>query len=311
MEFFMSLVLGLGVVVMLKNLSDLLLWFHASFIRSPKDLKAIYGSWALVTGCTTGIGKAFALGLAREGLDLVLVARYPEKLVALRSEILRESPNTKLKPVVVDFSEDDGGVCGHGAKAIEDAVGGLEVGIVINNAGLTYPRAMYFHEVDEGCWRKIVRVNVEGVCTVTRAVVKGMVKRGRGAIVNIGSGAAVVVPSHPLFSIYAATKAFVDQFSRSLHVEYKNFGIDVQCQVPLYVATGMASRVAAIENASFFVPSPEEYAAAAISRIGYEPRCTPYWPHSLQWCVAWLLPDWVLDVWRLSIGLRRRCKSMT
>ncbi|KAJ0818279.1 putative very-long-chain 3-oxoacyl-CoA reductase [Helianthus annuus] len=57
-----------------------------------------------------------------------------------------------------------------------------------------------------------------------------MVKRKKGAIVNIGSGAAIVIPSDPLYAVYAATKAYVDQFSRCLYVEYKNSGIDVQCQ---------------------------------------------------------------------------------
>lgn len=77
-------------------------------------------------------------------------------------------------------------------------------------------------------------------------------------------------------------------------------------QVPLYVATEMASRVASVSRASLFVPSADDYVKAAIRQIGYEPRCTPYWAHSLQWCFARLLPEAVLDAWRLSIGLQRR-----
>lgn len=206
MELMISLLSCLGFIVLLKNLSNLLLWAYAVFLRSPKDLRASYGRWALVTGCTAGIGRAFAVGLAREGLDLVLVARNPKKLEAVCSEILKDFPYTEIKAVEVDFTEGDD-VHGFGTTMIEDVVQGLDIGVVINNVGITYPCAMYFHEVDDGCWRKIVRVNVGGICGVTRAVVKGMVKRGRGAIVNVGSGAAVVVPSHPLFSIYAATKA--------------------------------------------------------------------------------------------------------
>lgn len=90
---------------------------------------------------------------------------------------------------------------------MEKAIDGLEVGVLINNVGITYRKAMFFHEVDEKEWVHIVRVNLEGTTRVTKAVLTGMLKRKKGAIVNIGSGAAVVVPSHPHFAIYAATKA--------------------------------------------------------------------------------------------------------
>lgn len=79
-------------------------------------------------------------------------------------------------------------------------------------------------------------------------------------------------------------------------------------QVPLYVATTMVSKVASIERTSMFTPSAEDYARAAVRRIGYEVRCAPYWAHSLQWCFASSLPNSLLDVWRLSIGIQRRAK---
>ncbi|KAM3226867.1 hypothetical protein ACQJBY_059066 [Aegilops geniculata] len=176
--------------------------------------------------------------------------------------------------------------------------------------------------------RSLIRVNVEGVTRVTHAVLPGMVDRKRGAIVNIGSGAASVVPSDPLYSVYAATKAcylgsgrsygrknwdresnkhfrYVDQFSRCLYVEYKGKGIDVQCQVPLYVATKMAS----IRRSSFLVPSADTYARAAIRHIGYEPRCTPYWPHSVLWFLISLLPESLVDSTRLSMCIKIRKKG--
>ena len=77
-------------------------------------------------------------------------------------------------------------------------------------------------------------------------------------------------------------------------------------KVPLYVATKMVSKVASIKRDSLFVPTPEAYARAAIREIGHEPRCTPYWAHSAQWCFARLAPGPLLDAWRLSIGMRRR-----
>jgi len=68
----------------------------------------------------------------------------------------------------------------------------------------------------------------------------------------------------------------------------------------------MVSRVARIERDSLFIPTAEAYARAAIREIGFKARCTPYWAHSLQWFFARLIPDPLLDSWRLSIGIRRR-----
>ncbi|KAJ1405359.1 putative very-long-chain 3-oxoacyl-CoA reductase-like protein [Sesbania bispinosa] len=71
----------------------------------------------------------------------------------------------------------------------------------------------------------------------------------------------------------------------------------------------MVSKVACIQKDSLFIPTPEGYARAAVSEIGYEPKCTPYWAHSIQWYFAHLTPDPLLDAWRLSIGVRRRITS--
>ncbi|WCJ38637.1 Very-long-chain 3-oxoacyl-CoA reductase 1 [Euphorbia peplus] len=293
----------LGFLSLLNSSISLLNFLFKTLLRPPKNLSQTYGSWALITGSTDGIGKAFALQLAEKGLNIILLGRNPSKLSNVKDEIHSKSPNSKIKILVCDFSKC---VDGEIESRVKECVEGLDVGVVINNAGITYPEARYFHEVDEEVWMEIVRVNIEGTTRVLRAVLEGMIERKRGAIVNVGSGAAIVVPSHPLFTVYAATKAYIDQLSRSLYVEYKSYGIDVQCQVPLYVATKMTSRVAKIEKTSMFIPSSTMYAKAAINHIGYEERCTPYWPHSLQWFFATLVPPPLLDSWRLSIGIARR-----
>ncbi|XP_050204770.1 very-long-chain 3-oxoacyl-CoA reductase-like protein At1g24470 [Mercurialis annua] len=298
------LVCFLGFLKLLSFSLNLLKWFYKSFLRKPKNLKQSYGSWALITGATDGIGKAFAYELAKQGLNLILVSRNIKKLKTVSKEIQENFQTTKIKILSLDFSSED--QLRKVQEMIEEATKGVDVGVLINNVGITYPEARFFDEVDEEIWMSIVRVNLEGTSRVTRTVVGGMIERKKGAIVNIGSGASIVVPSHPLYTIYAATKAYIDQLSRCLYVEYKSCGIDVQCQVPLYVVTNMTSRVASIERSSLFIASPQDYAKAAIHHIGYEPRCTPYWPHSLQWFFARLLPESLLDSWRLSIGLARR-----
>lgn len=289
----------LGIITFTKFSFKLLSWIYVTFLRPGKNLKK-YGSWAIITGSTDGIGKSFAFQFARKGLNLILVGRNPEKLKDVSSSILSKNSGIKVETVVMDFSGD----LVEGVERIKDAIKGKDVGVLVNNAGVSYPYARYFHEVDDELLRNLIKVNVEGVTRVTHAVLPGMIERKKGAIVNIGSGAAIVIPSDPLYAVYAATKAYVDQFSRCLFVEYKNKGIDVQCQVPLYVATKMAS----IRRSSFMVPSSDTYAKAALRWIGYEPRCTPYWPHSAVWCLLSLLPESAIDNWRLGfcLGIRKK-----
>lgn len=293
---------AVGLLVAARAALRLVLWVYAAFLRPGKPLRRRYGPWAVVTGSTDGIGRAIAFRLAASGLSLVLVGRSPDKLAAVSDEIRAKHPKTEVRTFVLDFAGD---ALAAGVDALKESIRGLDVGVLVNNAGVSYPYARYFHEVDEELMRSLIRVNVEGVTRVTHAVLPGMVDRKRGAIVNIGSGAASVVPSDPLYSVYAATKAYVDQFSRCLYVEYKGKGIDVQCQVPLYVATKMAS----IRRSSFLVPSADTYARAAIRHIGYEPRCTPYWPHSVVWFLISLLPESLVDSTRLSMCIKIRKKG--
>ncbi|XP_065875043.1 very-long-chain 3-oxoacyl-CoA reductase 1-like [Euphorbia lathyris] len=292
---------SLGSLSVLKFFFVFLNWFYVNFLRPGKNLKK-YGSWALVTGPTDGIGKGFAFQLARKGLNLVLVARNPDKLKEVSDSIQSKYGKTQIKTVIVDFSGD----LDEGVKRIKESIEGLDIGVLINNVGVSYPYARFFHEVDEDLLRNLIKVNVEGTTKVTQAVLPGMLSRKRGAIVNIGSGAAIVIPSDPLYAVYAATKAYIDQFSRCLYVEYKKSGIDVQCQVPLYVATKMAS----IKRSSFFVPSTDGYARAGLRWIGYEPRCTPYWPHSLLWGLLSIVPEWAIDKWRLGFCLNIRKRGL-
>ncbi|XP_057776851.1 very-long-chain 3-oxoacyl-CoA reductase-like protein At1g24470 [Salvia miltiorrhiza] len=299
------LVSCIGFVCLLKNLTSLVRWILNLLLRPAKDLTS-YGSWALVTGSTDGIGKAFAFKLAALGLNLVLLSRNSAKLKTVSAQIQASFPHIKIKVFELDFSSGD-----VGPAQLKEAVKGLDIGVLINNVGVTYPRPMYFHEVDDQVWMNLVRVNLQGTTHVTRAVIAGMIHRGRGAILNIGSGASVVVPSHPLYAIYAATKAYVDQLSRSLYVEYKHYGIDIQCQVPLYVSTRMASEVAYVEKSTIFIPTAERYVEAAVKWIGYESRCSPYWAHSLQWFFASMLPHSLLHSWRLSVAITRTQKKPT
>lgn len=118
-----------------------------------------------------------------------------------------------------------------------------------------------------------------------RIVLGGMTRRQRGYIVNISS-ASGVLPACPLLSIYAATKAYVDQLSRSMDSEYKQFGVRVQSQTPFFIATKLAK----IRRTSLTVPSASAYAKAGVKWIGRAPTCNPYWVHDIMQRVVLAIP---------------------
>ncbi|PON91414.1 Short-chain dehydrogenase/reductase [Trema orientale] len=286
-DFTMVIVCALGLVSFLKSSINFLKWVWIMFLRPPKNLKE-YGSWAIITGATDGIGKALAFELASKGLNLVLVGRNPSKLEATSREIHGVVHEVEVKSVVVDLAKSSG-------KEIVDIIGketkGLDVGILVNNAGLAYPYPRFFHDVDLELMESILKVNMEAATWMVLSVLPGMLKKKKGAIVNIGSASTTIVPSYPLFTVYAATKAYLAMLSRCISIEYKQSGIDTQCQIPVFVATKMTK----LKASSIFIASPETYSKASVRSIGYGHLCTPYWSHSLQWFITNALPDNLLN----------------
>ena len=202
--FLVFLALGLHAVVV--SAATFLAWLYRAFLRRGKDLGLRYGAWAVVTGATDGIGRALALELARRGLHLVLVGRNPAKLSRVSKEAQKAAPSCMVKSVVFDLAG-DATELSLGAARVAVAVKGLDVGLLVNNAGATYPCAAYFHEVETPVWEAVVRVNVEAATRISRAVLPAMAGKGRGAIVNVGSGSSVVVPAFPLYAVYAAGRS--------------------------------------------------------------------------------------------------------
>uniref|UniRef100_A0A453IFH7 Estradiol 17-beta-dehydrogenase 12 n=1 Tax=Aegilops tauschii subsp. strangulata TaxID=200361 RepID=A0A453IFH7_AEGTS len=206
-----------------------LLVYLTHCLRRPEDLRLRYGTWAVVTGPTSGIGRSVALELARRGLNLVLVDLDAANLHEVSGTIMSRHA-VQTMAVVFDLSLVSTPKGDEALRRLRDAVKKLDVGILVNNAGIAKPGAVFLHEADVEAWVRMIRVNLWAVTEVTAAVLPGMLRRGRGAIVNMGSASSEGINSFPLHTMYSATKRYVAQFSRSLYVEYKSKGIDVQCQ---------------------------------------------------------------------------------
>ncbi len=270
---------------------------YARLIRGGKDLKKKYGLWAVVTGSTDGIGKAMAFELARKGHNLVLISRSKDKLDSCRDEIITKYPKVEVKILAVDCGKFDEA----SRKVVSTFLNGLDIGVLVNNVGISYPFTKYFHELEDINVEQLMSLNVNSTTWMTRIVLPGMVERKRGSIVNIGSAAGV--STSPLLAQYGAAKSYITMFSRTLNVELEKFNIHVQCQVPMFVATKLAK----LKKTSLFVASPTAYARAAVAAIGYEAVVSPYWSHAFQIWVLTTLPEWVTAKMVMSMhqGIRK------
>lgn len=290
--------LVLGLLSCINIVHDWIRMIWTMFFRPRKDLKKKFGSWAVVTGATDGIGKAMAFEFARVGLNVVLLSRTLSKLEEAKNEILQKYPKVEVKILAVDYNKFDA----EARKRVTDLLAGLDIGVLVNNVGVSYPYPQYFNELTDERVEELMVLNVNSTTWMTRIVLPGMMDRKRGAIVNMSSAAGVSVS--PLLSGYSGAKGYVTQFSKSLNAELRGKGIHVQCQVPLFVATKLAK----IKNASLFVPSPNGYARSAVAAIGYDTVICPYWSHMLQMYLLDSLPSWIANkiVFGMHADLRKR-----
>lgn len=181
------------------------------------------GTWALVTGASAGLGTAFARQLAARGHHLVLVARSEAKLEALALE-LHERHGVDAIVVTQDLAAP--GAAARIADAV--SVAGIQVEVLVNNAGIgTFGRDA---EIDADYNRDVAMVNVVAVADLVQRFMPGMVARGSGAVVNVASMAGF--QPQPYMSLYAATKAFVVNYSLGLWVETKGTGVRVLAVCP-------------------------------------------------------------------------------
>ncbi|KAI9559621.1 hypothetical protein GHT06_013626 [Daphnia sinensis] len=259
------------------------------------------GKWAVITGATDGIGRAYAEELASNGLNIVLISRSRDKLQAVASAIeCRYHVETRI--IDVDFTQ--------GAEIYERIakdISGLEIGILINNVGMSYKYPEYLDQIPDasGFAQRVVNCNVVSVTQMSIMVLGQMAERKKGFILNVASCSAVV-PT-PLMSLYSSTKAFVYKFSEDLALEYKPFGIRVQCVLPCFVATKMSG----IKNSNIMAPSPADFARGNMNSWGLEVSSAGYWFHKLQWIyyrrLNQISPSSMANVtYNIMMGLRKR-----
>jgi len=169
------------------------------------------GKVVLVTGASSGIGAATALGFAREGARLLVCARRLERLQKMEGG-LTEAGAEAVHSFELDVRD---------RAAVEKAMNGLPadwraIDVLVNNAGLSRGLAKVYED-DPQNWEEMIDTNVKGLLYVTRAVVPGMVERGRGHVVNLGSTAGYITYANG--AVYCATKAAEKAISEGLKLD--------------------------------------------------------------------------------------------
>lgn len=225
--------------------------------------RSLKGKVAFVTGAGKGIGKAVAVALANEGVNIGLIARTEADLVEVEREV--KSLGVKAAYAAVDISSQE--EVDQSIKKLTDMLGPAD--ILINNAGIG--RFATLLEMDPEEWKRIIDVNLMGPYYVTRAVLPQLIEKNGGDIINISStnglnGAATS-------SAYSASKFGLIGLTESLAQEVRRNNIRVTALTPSTVATELAIKTNLIaENNNEKYMQPEDIAEVIVNQLKLHPR---------------------------------------
>ncbi|HYL22529.1 MAG TPA: SDR family oxidoreductase [Gemmatimonadales bacterium] len=214
---------------------------------------------ALITGASSGIGLELAKLFARDGHDVVLVARREAQLERLAAE-LADRYDVRATVIAADLA--DPAAPPEVARRV--AAAGLDVRFLVNNAG--YGLTGEFTRTDVATELRMIQVNITALTHLTKLFLPAMVAEHRGAILNVASIAGFV--PGPLMAVYYATKAYVISFSEALAEETRHSGVTVTVLCPGTTRTEFQER-AGFDLEAGRVRGPWVADAASVARVGY------------------------------------------
>ena len=245
---------------------------------------------ALVTGASSGIGAVYADRLARQGYDLILVARNQDRLDTLASRLKRETGRS-VEVVAADLGSTPG------IRQVEEVLR-TDAGItmLVNNAGIGATAPLVQSDPDQ--LDAMIALNVVSLTRLTYAAAQAFVQRGAGTIVNIAS--IVAIAPEMLNGVYGGTKAFVLAFSRGLHQELLKSPITVTCVSPGATDTDFPNRAQVGEKgmkaAEKFNMTPEAVASIAVrAMLAGKAEVITGFVNKVGAAMAWLLPKTLVE----------------
>ncbi|CEO98839.1 unnamed protein product (mitochondrion) [Plasmodiophora brassicae] len=276
-----------GVACTVYALHAVLRFAWVYLLRPASSFKAYNptgASWAIVTGASEGIGRAFALSLAKRGMHVVLVSRSRDKLDAVANDITGLYPKTRTLTIPCDASA---------PNAVQTVVAALpsdmDLTVLVNNVGVSEALPSELSTMDPAVIQRIIQVNVTFTTLLTAALIPRLQHadgRTRAAIINMSSLSAVVPV--PLHSVYAGSKAYIDTWSRCLSGELRPYRFDVLSCTTAYVQTSMSG----FRRTSLMVIAPGQAAEDALGKVSCGiASLAPSAVHAVLQRVSLMLPE--------------------
>ncbi|KAH9385728.1 17beta-estradiol 17-dehydrogenase / very-long-chain 3-oxoacyl-CoA reductase [Nematocida major] len=255
-------------------------------IRNGLILGRMRGKWAVVTGCTDGIGLSMARELARCKVNLILVSRSPEKLEALRQDLSKE---VEAKVIPIDFEQEV-----DFRSALEPARE-CSPCLLVNNVGVNEAGPTAFAEHTEKSIHRILQVNIVNTIGITKEFLAwGASPAGKRYILSTGSMLGIM-PS-PFQQVYAGSKAFLQAWMDSVASE----PTDCHCEV---LMTGLVcSKLSGAKKPNLFTPSAELYGQNCIHSFGTGHVTYPYFPHFILSMFLRVLPGSLVGAAMRRVG---------
>nr|XP_055023972.1 17-beta-hydroxysteroid dehydrogenase type 3 isoform X3 [Misgurnus anguillicaudatus] len=227
----------------------------------PESFMTSLGKWAVITGGSDGIGRAYAQELSKYGMNVVIISRNQEKLDRA-ARTIELATGVQVKVIAADFTKDN--IYGHIMECIE----GLDIGILVNNVGILPSQIP--------C-RLLETADLEEEC-----------RKGRGAVLNVSSGIAKI--PCPLYTLYAASKVFVERFSQGLQAEYRSKGIIIQTVAPFGVSTSMTFH----QKPDLVTFSAEDFVRSSLKYLRAGDQTYGSITHTILGWIMQAIPTWVL-----------------
>lgn len=238
------------------------LWIFAS---RPQNLKKKYNAeYAVVTGGSSGIGKACTKSLLEQGINVFVVGLDDQHMQKTISEFSQQFPQTKVVPIAVNLGQAPNEYM-HKIRAATDE---FPVKVVINNAG--YLLMGFFHDRKVEQHISNIECNQLACVRITHHFYSKMVAENRRGCITFTSSAAHFMPA-PFASMYAATKAFISHFAASVAIEAEAYGIDICVIHPSYTSTNLYATTPKLDVLAFlskFAWSPQQVADVILSSVG-------------------------------------------
>lgn len=231
--------------------------------NEKKRLRNRYGSWAVVTGASSGIGRELAKQLASAGFGLVLVARREAVLAEVARE-LQQTYQTEVRLVLADLAGSDG------VATLVKATESLGVGLLVASAGFGTSGQLVDADLEDEV--DMLRVNCEALLRLTHEFGRRFAGQGRGGLILLSS--MVAFQGVPFAAHYAATKAYVQTLAEGLSRELKPAGVDVLAAAPGPVRSGFGSRANMRMDMAL---EPEQVGVPILKALGRQTTVLPGW----------------------------------